>query len=100
MVHKLTLITLATVVAVWPMSELAAADNSLLPKLEHIAVWTADIDKTAAFLTSELGWRRHPLQFGVRNESPEFGGMKLAFVDANGLWLELVQPTTPGPGLD
>ena len=26
--------------------------------------------------------------------------MKLAFVDANGIWLELVEPTTPGPGMD
>jgi catechol 2,3-dioxygenase-like lactoylglutathione lyase family enzyme len=69
-------------------------------QLEHIAVWTADIDRTARFLQQSLGWKRHPLQFGVDENSEEFGGMKLAFVDANGIWLELVQPTTPGPGMD
>ncbi len=71
-----------------------------LPHLEHVAVWTADLDKTAAFLNDALGWRRHPLEFGVQEGSAVFGGMKLAFVDANGFWLELVQPTTEGPGMD
>jgi catechol 2,3-dioxygenase-like lactoylglutathione lyase family enzyme len=68
--------------------------------LEHIAVWTADVDKTAAFLNETLGWRRHPLVFGVNEDSTVFGGMKLAFVDTNGFWLELVQPTTEGPGME
>jgi hypothetical protein len=57
-----------------------------------------DVDKTSNFLSQALGWRRHPLQFGVAADSKVYGGMKLAFVDANGLWLELVEPTTPGPG--
>lgn len=69
------------------------------PHLEHVAVWAADIDRTAAFLADALGWRRHPLEFGVREDSNVFGGMKLAFIDANGFWLELVQPTTEGPGM-
>lgn len=71
-----------------------------LPHLEHVAVWAADVDKTAAFLNESLGWRRHPLDFGVANDSTVFGGMKLAFVDANGFWLELVQPTSEGPGME
>jgi catechol 2,3-dioxygenase-like lactoylglutathione lyase family enzyme len=70
------------------------------PHLEHVAVWAANIDKTAAFLADALGWRRHPLEFGVREDSTVFGGMKLAFVDANGFWLELVEPTTEGPGME
>lgn len=70
------------------------------PHLEHVAVWVADLEKTAAFLNDALGWRRHPLEFGVREDSEVFGGMKLAFVDANGFWLELVEPTTEGPGMD
>lgn len=70
------------------------------PRLEHVAVWAADIDRTAAFLEQALGWRRHPLEFGVREDSAVFGGMKLAFVDANGFWIELVQPTTEGPGME
>lgn len=71
-----------------------------LPHLEHVAVWAADVDKTAAFLNDTLGWRRHPLEFGVAKDSTVFGGMKLAFVDANGFWLELVQPTSEGPGME
>lgn len=70
------------------------------PHLEHMAVWVKDLDKTAKFLNDALGWRRHPLEFGVDGDSKVYGGMKLAFVDANGLWLELVEPTTPGPGMD
>jgi catechol 2,3-dioxygenase-like lactoylglutathione lyase family enzyme len=68
------------------------------PRLEHIAIWAEDLDKSAAFLEEALGWKRHPLVFGVPEENPVFGGMELAFVDANGLWIELVQPTTEGPG--
>jgi len=70
------------------------------PHLEHVAIWVADLEKTAAFLDDALGWRRHPLEFGVREDSEVFGGMKLAFVDANGFWLELVEPTTEGPGME
>ena len=70
------------------------------PHLEHVAIWAEDIDKTAAFLENALGWRRHPLEFGVREDSTVFGGMQLAFVDANGFWVELVQPTTDGPGME
>jgi catechol 2,3-dioxygenase-like lactoylglutathione lyase family enzyme len=70
------------------------------PRLEHLAVWSKEIDDTAGFLQRALGWRRHPLVFGVDADNEVFGGMDLAFVDANGFWLELVQPTTDGPGMD
>jgi catechol 2,3-dioxygenase-like lactoylglutathione lyase family enzyme len=70
------------------------------PHLEHVAVWAADLEKTAAFLQEALGWRRHPLEFGVNEDSAVYGGMKLAFVDANGFWIELVEPTTEGPGME
>jgi catechol 2,3-dioxygenase-like lactoylglutathione lyase family enzyme len=70
------------------------------PHLEHVAIWAADMARTEAFLADALGWRRHPLEFGVRDDSTVFGGMKLSFVDANGFWLELVQPTTEGPGME
>jgi catechol 2,3-dioxygenase-like lactoylglutathione lyase family enzyme len=70
------------------------------PRIEHLAVWAEDIDETVAFLEDALGWRRHPLEFGVDENDEVFGGMELAFVDANGLWLELVQPTTEGPGME
>lgn len=70
------------------------------PHLEHVAVWAKDLEKTAAFLQDTLGWRRHPLEFGVAEDSAVYGGMKLAFVDANGFWIELVEPTTEGPGME
>jgi len=70
------------------------------PHLEHVAIWAADLEKTAAFLEEAFGWRRHPLEFGVAEDSAVYGGMKLAFVDANGFWLELVEPTTEGPGME
>lgn len=76
------------------------ADPSTMPRLEHIAVWAEDIDRTTKFLFDTLGWRRHPIDFGVDDDSTVFGGMKLAFVDANGFWIELVQPTTEGPGME
>ena len=78
----------------------AASDQDIQPALEHIAVWAEDIDKTATFLQEVLGWRRHPLRFGVDEDSTVFGGMELAFIDANGFWLERVEPTTEGPGMD
>jgi catechol 2,3-dioxygenase-like lactoylglutathione lyase family enzyme len=76
------------------------ASSKIQPSLEHMAVWVEDIDRTAAFLEGVLGWRRHPLDFGVDDGDTVYGGMRLAFVDANGLWLELVQPTTEGPGME
>jgi len=82
------------------MSATSAADPNFNPHLEHLAVWVQDVDKTATFLNDVLGWRRHPLKFGVAEDSQVYGGMKLAFVDANGIWLELVEPTTPGPGMN
>jgi len=78
----------------------APARSPTQPHLEHVAVWAADLEKTAAFLQEALGWRLHPLEFGVAEDSAVYGGMKLAFVDANGFWIELVEPTTEGPGME
>lgn len=87
-----------------PVTETAQTDAAeaaaTLPKLEHMAVWAKDLEKTSKFLTEALGWKRHPIVFGVNEDDPTFGGMKLAFIDANGFWLELVQPTTEGPGME
>ena len=71
-----------------------------ISRIEHLAVWAEDIGESVAFLEDALGWKRHPLEFGVDEDDEVFGGMDLAFVDANGLWLELVQPTTEGPGME
>jgi len=69
-------------------------------RLDHVAIWTKDIEATSRFLTEVVGWKRHPLAFGVGAGDPTVGGVELAFVDANGLWLELVSPTGPGPAQD
>jgi catechol 2,3-dioxygenase-like lactoylglutathione lyase family enzyme len=99
---KLMKLIVTTLCVVVPglLSAAPSSNAGYNPHLEHMAVWVKDLDKTAAFLNDALGWRRHPLQFGVDNDSKVFGGMKLGFVDANGIWLELVEPTTPGPGMD
>ena len=36
----------------------------------------------------------------VSDDDPTIGGMQAVFVDANGLWLEMILPTTEGPGMD
>ncbi len=36
----------------------------------------------------------------VSDEDPTCGGMEAVFLDGNGLWLEMILPTSPGPGMD
>lgn len=69
-------------------------------RLGHIVYWVADLEKTSRFLTEIVGWKRHPMEFGVRDDDPTTGGMKGAFFDAGGFWVELILPTTPGPGME
>ena len=76
----------------------ATHEQPRLERLDHIAVWVADWQKTANFLTNVVGWKLHPVRFAAAGET--IGGMDLVFVDGQGLWLELVEPTTPGPGMD
>ena len=69
-------------------------------RLDHIAVWVGDLEKTSKFLTDIVGWKRHPMEFGVSADDETTGGMEGVFFDANGIWLELIMPTSPGPGMD
>ncbi len=69
-------------------------------RMDHLAIWVGDMDKTIAFLTDIVGWKVHPMVIEVDEDDPTVGGMKAIFVDGNGLWLELIEPTTPGPGMD
>jgi len=80
----------------------AFARKATMPpvKLDHIAVWVDDLDATARFLTDIVGWKRHPIEFGVPDTENKTGGIKLAFIDTNGFWLELVSPQSPGPARD
>jgi len=69
-------------------------------RLDHIAVWTGDMEASSKFFTEIVGWRRHPMEFGVSSDDPTTGGMQGVFFDAPGLWLEFILPTSPGPGMD
>ena len=78
-----------------------ANDNIEKPRderLDHIAVWSADWKDSAKFLEDYIGWDLHPIIFGAAGES--VGDMELVFVNGNGLWVELVQPTSEGPGME
>lgn len=67
---------------------------------DHAAIWVEDMEKTVSFLTDIVGWRRHPMVVEVSADDPTVGGMHAVFVDANGLWLEMILPTSEGPGMD
>ena len=69
-------------------------------RLDHAAIWVEDMEKTTAFLTDIVGWKRHPMEISVSDEDETTGGMDAVFIDANGFWLELILPTSPGPGMD
>jgi catechol 2,3-dioxygenase-like lactoylglutathione lyase family enzyme len=70
------------------------------PIFDHIAVWAADTEASARFLSQAMGWKRHPTVIRVSDEEKTTGGMIGTFFDAPGLWIELIEPTTPGPGQD
>ena len=68
-------------------------------RLDHVVIWVGEMEKTSRFLTDVMGWQRHPLEIGIDADETT-GGMRGAFFDAGGLWLELILPTGPGPGMD
>jgi catechol 2,3-dioxygenase-like lactoylglutathione lyase family enzyme len=102
--HPIRIVTLMFILSMPALLRAAPpVESGIHPTLDHVAVSVMDLDKTATFLNNALGWNRHPLEFSIGEDSKVFkvfGGMKLAFVDANGAWLELVEPTTPGRGMD
>ena len=67
-------------------------------RLDRLAIWVDDIEKTAAFFTNIIGWKRHPMEIDI--DEPSVGVMKATLIAGNGLWLELVQPISEGPGMD
>lgn len=71
------------------------------PRTDRVAIVVKDLERTASFYTNILGMQRHPMQFGVdATVNQSIGGMKGTFIDANGLWLALIQPVGPGPLMD
>lgn len=69
-------------------------------RLDHLAVWVSDMDETLDFLCNTMGLKQHPMIVDVADDEATTGGMKAVFVDGHGIWLELILPTTPGPGMD
>jgi catechol 2,3-dioxygenase-like lactoylglutathione lyase family enzyme len=65
------------------------------PGLEHLVVIVKDADGTSDFLTRTVGWTRNPLDSGGGGDPKPYGEAKVVWVDANGIWLELVQPMGP-----
>ena len=71
------------------------------PRMSHISIVVADLERSAGFYTDVMGLKRHPMRLGIDAGSNEnIGGMNAAFIDANGIWLELFQPQGPGPLMD
>ncbi|NIB42256.1 VOC family protein [Pseudomaricurvus alkylphenolicus] len=69
-------------------------------RLDHLAIWVSDMEQSLSFLCDVVGFQRHPMVVEVSEDDPTCGGMKAMFADGNGLWLELILPTAPGPGLE
>lgn len=68
------------------------------PRVDRIAIIVRNSEDTARFFTETLGLRRHPDTIDLDGASnPQSGGIHVVFVDANGVWLALVQPVGPGP---
>jgi catechol 2,3-dioxygenase-like lactoylglutathione lyase family enzyme len=70
------------------------------PRLEHIVLLVKDLDQTATALSEVLGWRRNPLLYADGDKPPTYGGAKNSWIDGNGIWLELIQPTVAGASRD
>jgi catechol 2,3-dioxygenase-like lactoylglutathione lyase family enzyme len=69
-------------------------------RLDRIGIVVRNTERTLAFLTSILGFRSHPMIFGIEADSSHSGGLKLRFVEGNGIWYVLIEPTSAGPGQD
>ncbi len=68
------------------------------PRIDRIALIVRDSEEAAKFYTDVLGMRRHSETVdldGAANK--QSGGIHAVFIDANGIWLALVQPVGPGP---
>ena len=58
-------------------------------RLDHVAIWVEDIEKTCDFLTNVVGWKRHPMQTVVDSGERTTGGMVTTFVGmpfAESIW--------------
>lgn len=70
-------------------------------RADRIAIFVADLERSARFYTNVLGLQRNPQIVELNGaENARSGGLKATFIDANGVWLALVQPVGPGPLMD
>jgi len=83
----------------WINREIKVMSN-LDMHMDHAVIWVEDIEASTVFLRDVVGFREHPMEIGVSDDDPTTGGMEGVFFDGNGIWLELIKPTTPGPGMD
>ncbi len=79
----------------WEDEPAASPDQ---PWIDHIAIWVTDLKVTASFYTDVLGLERYhkEIDTSADNENEKIGAFKACFIDAKGIWLELVQPVGPG----
>ena len=103
MINKKILSALTIFISLTLISSCQSEINEIASKergerLDHIAVWSANWKESAKFLEEYIGWDLHPIIFGAAGES--VGDMELVFINGNGLWVELVQPTSEGPGME
>jgi lactoylglutathione lyase len=58
--------------------------------LAHIGLFTSDIEKSKKFYTENLGFK---LDYESILEQPDNGWLKLAFINLNGMIIELLEPS-------
>lgn len=72
------------------------------PRVDHVVVLGADLEKTAYVYTGVLGLRRHPMTTGLSRDWMGMGHGLHAWMDGNGkrLWIEVIAPASPAkPGV-
>lgn len=70
------------------------------PILEHIGIYVSDTQKAFRFFRDAMGLRVNPVWWAVEPDRQGQGGIKLSFVDGNGMQFTLIEPTSPGPAAD
>ena len=66
------------------------------PRIDRVCILAQDLSKTAAFYTDIMGLTRHPAEFSLDGGAHNLGDMHCTFIEANGVWVQLVQPTSAG----
>lgn len=70
-------------------------------RVDRIAIFVSDVERSARFYSDVLGLHRNPETIEVDGASnARSGGLRVGFIDANGVWLALVQPVGDGPLMD